>query len=313
MEGFYTKLLKQAYRLAKGYKFFWTAGLFLVWPVLVRSLFLFMVVAASIWPPRTEFWPVDQSTATQGNLWSGIIGLVVIIFLALQYSKYKAGTIIAVNQLQRQTTISIEEVLKQAKAHVYPLLKISLVFLLGVAAMLTLLTGPVMHLLSTGYSSRAIILGSIAAGIFLPIFLTFYYGSIFVPLFKVAQGLSTSDSIRVTYDLVRKRFPILLFFSILLLAFELVVFTFASTIWVGVTSIFVLLIPIFYDMGGDVLVGVLSGLGVTLGFVVFFMSQAMIAAYQRIAWTIMFFEIVKPSRLPEAVLEPDTIPEEVIT
>jgi hypothetical protein len=308
MEGVYSKTLKQAYRLTKGHKIFWRLGLFLVWLNLFRSFLIIVDSSFFFNLPGVEEYSKIGKTQSPGNPWLAGVSLIVLAILVIYYFRSKAILIKSVKQLRSFRQVDANLVVEESEPHTINLLKVGF----GLFALMLVLTGvllsPIMYLNANDYSSRAIVLGIFATIIYVPLFLVLYYASIFIPMLMVVNNLPAWDSFRVSVDLVKKHWPTLIVFSIILLGVELIGLL-VSVVLMGIVVIpFVLLMQISYDVGGfpwPVLWQALGGIAV---IVVFFITQAMVAAYQRVAWNVAFFEMIRPIKEAEQPA-PATVPE----
>ena len=303
----YAKIFKQAFYLTKGYKFFWRAGLFLVWPVLLQGLLVVLLVYERMSPSEGDRgWIGGPGPYAQA--WVGVVSLIVIAVLTALYFRSKAGVTVAVKELKTKTSIDPSKVMAESEPYTIRLLKLG--FGLGMALLLVtgLLLMPVVYLDELNYSARAVILGLLALAIYAPTFIFLYYSMIFSPLFMVAHGLSIADSMRSSFDLARKCWPQLLALSAIMLAAQAVGLVVGVSVSGLVLSLFVLIFRMVYDMGGLDAAPALQALAGTATFVVFFMSQVLVTAFIRVAWAVAFFEIVRPAK-PEVQEETAPVPE----
>jgi hypothetical protein len=303
MERLTQTVVKQAYQLAKSNKFFWQLGLFLVWINLGKS-FLTILYLMSLFAPES-LEGVNSQAAGSGNMWVGAVGLVFIIIMTILYFRSKAFLMWAVKELKDKNQLDKEVVREQAEPHTIMLMKFGLSFgILTLLAAFTL-TGPLVYLTSNQYESQATAVGVTSILISLPIFFAIYLASIFSSLFVGVHDMSVSGSLRATLDLIRKKWLVMAQFTVLMVMLDMVSFIVSCILAVAAAIPFVLLIRIFYDMGGQ---AVLTGLAGIAAFMVFFMSQAWFTAWQKISWTLLFLEIAKPVK-PEEAVEAQTVPE----
>ncbi len=310
MEVNVVKIFKQSLQLVKGYKFFWLLGLFLIWLTLLRSAFLISDIGARMGLDNfadSESMNVP-APSTSSNAWIGIIFLVFAVLALIYYFRSKGALVVAVDELRTKKEIDKKLVYGLSEPHTVKLMKVgaglSAVMLL-IAAMLI---SPVVYLSSNGYTDRATYLGLIAALIYLPIFCLLYYASIFTPMFIVLQGMTINGGLKASLDLIRRFWPTLLAFSVGLLLIEVILLV-LTLILMGVSALpFVLLLNVFYDTEGRMLATTLQVMAIIVGFMVFFASAALLTAFQRVAWTVAFFEIIKPVKVEETA-EIETLPE----
>lgn len=315
MEGIYTKILKQAYYLTRGFRFFWLCGLFLVWLLFFRAVLMVINSGAYLEVAGLEQINADISGGMitpegGGNLWIGGVSLIFILIGVIYYFRSKASLITAVKKLQTKPDIVKKEVYEESEPHTITLLKLG--FSLGalILVLSATLLAPIVYLYSNNLTGRALTLGLFALIIYAPLFIILYYSSIFAPILVVVHKMSIGDSLKACFDLVRKHWPVLLGFSLIMLIIEVGGIV-LSTILVAISILpFVLLIQIFYDVIGQTGVQVLEGLAGIAAFMVFLLSLAVLAAFQRVSWTIAFFEIFRPIKtkeVAETVAAPEAI------
>jgi hypothetical protein len=307
MEGSISKILKQAFRLAKGYKFFWLLGLLLVWLNLARSSILAYAVIRALDVRPVAVTNFSSPAPEAISFWVGAGGSVFIILAAIFYFRSKGALMAAVSQLRGKGQVDRKLAYDESEPHTIQLLRMGLGFGLLFLLLSAALISPVMYLASNDYSGRALALGALSLLAYLPIFLAIHYLSLFSPMFVVLRRMSLGGSLRSSLDLVLLRWPSLVAFSLAMLATEIIGLALSLALMAISVLPFVLLINVFYDMGGSAASAV-QGLAGTVGLMVFFMSQAAVAAFQRIAWTILFFEINKPVKTEDPA-EAETLQE----
>ncbi len=252
--------------------------------------------------------PINE---TAGNGWIGVVSLVFITLAVIFYFRSKGALISAVSQLRDKKSLDKKLVYSESEPHTIKLMKVGFGLMAAMLLVGALLASPVVYLTANNYSSRAFSLGLMATIIYLPIFCILYYLAVLTPMFIVLQRMSIGGALKAGFDLIRKYWPMLIAFSAILLLVELVLVIVSLGLMVAATLPFVLLYNVFYDMGGQTAANILQGLAILAGFMVFFISMGLVAGFQRIAWTIAFFEIIKPVKIEEAATA-ETLPE-VIT
>lgn len=306
MRGIYPKILRQAFHLAKSHKLFWKAGLFLVWPNLLRGLLAIGLVAT--WFQWGQNALVQESEVQPISPWLSLGALLVIGLLLIYYFRSKAVVVLAVKQLQDKPQLDQKKIHSQAEPHVGSYIKFGLATVSTLGILTAFLLSPVLYLSAHDYAIRAGILGALAIFAYVPIIGLFYCVMVFGPMFMAAHYLSSWDSARASADVFRANWLFLAGLWLILLAVELAGLAISVGLMFLASAPFVLLTQIFYDGGGSGDETTLQALAGIVVFMVFFMSQAAIAAYQRVAWAVAFFEIVRPVKMDEAD-EPETVPE----
>jgi hypothetical protein len=306
MTGIYPKILRQALHLTRSQKLFWKAGLFLVWPNLLRSLLA--IGFAATWVEWGGTVAVGRQDVSEGNPWLGLACLLVMGLLLILYFRYKVVIVLAVRQLQDKPLVDRKKVYEEAEPHIASSLKFSLVSAVTIGIMISLLATPVLYLNSSGDEIQAGVLGVLAVLAGAPVLAVIYCAMVFGPMFMAAHYLNPWDGARASVDVFRWNWLFLAGLWATLLAVELAGLIVSVAMMLLAMLPFVLLMQIFYDVVGSAGWAILQALAGTAGFVVFFMSQAMVAAYQRVAWAVAFFEIVRPVKKEEAE-EPETMPE----
>jgi hypothetical protein len=307
MAGPTQKILRQAFQLTKGNKYFWWLGLFLVWVNLAKSLGLIFAVSVA-GQGGGYFWPQQAKVEDGGKLWIGALLIFLVLAFTVMYFRSKAFLIWSVKELKDKNNLDLTLVKELAEPHTLNLMKIGLAF--GITALMALLAflSPLNYLMSHDYQARAAASGGMALVILVPILVILYFFSIFQPLLMALRGMSMGNSFRATVDLVRRTLPVLVRFSLVMLAWETIAIVLSGALALVTIIPFVLLIPIFYDMVGQTGTAVLQGLAGIGGFMVFFISQAWFTAFQKVAWTMLFLEIVRPVK-PAQEAEVEAVPE----
>jgi hypothetical protein len=235
---------------------------------------------------------------------------VIIILLFVLYFRAKAYVALMVKVVKTNKPHEESKAWSEAGKHANALIHLSVGLLAGLAIFLSLVSVPVNHLYVTGFVMRAWSLGIIGALLFSPLLAMFYLGMSLTPLFTVVYKLTLWDSLRVSLDVSRRLWRRLSWFVIKLWIWQILGLCVSITLMLTVMLPFVLFINIFYDKGGSEAGSILQGLAGTAGFMVFFMSQAMVAVFSRVAWAVLFFEIIKPVKA-EQVVEEEVVPETV--
>lgn len=306
------KTFKQAFQLVKGKKSFWLAGLFLVWPNLfISSALIYFAVYKIDWGSRSGSIIYYQSSQVQGNTWIGAVSIIIIATLIILYFRFKAYVPLLTKQVLTKKNVELSKIWQESIKHTWTLVSITMGFLSGLIIFFTLVNVPIVHLIEIGHTERAWILGIIALVLFAPILAVVYLAMVLSPLFNVIYGLNAWDSVRVSLDVIRKLWRGLTAFAGLMTLIQFFGLIISSILVVIVTYPFVFLGGPVYDMGGQVSLTPMQGLAGILGFMVFFMSQAAFSAFSRVAWSVLFFDIIKPVKLekdPEAEAVPESIP-----
>jgi hypothetical protein len=306
MSGIYPKILRQAFHLTKSQKIFWKAGLFLVWPNLIRALLVILFVAS--WFQWDGAVPAQNNqTMPEGNPWVGLISILALGLITIFYFRYKAIVILAVKQMRDKSQIDKSKIYAEAEPRISGFIKFGLTGVVTLGLVAALLASPVAYLSAEGYAARADILAVLAIIAFLPVAGLVYCALIFAPMFMAVHNITAWDSTRASTDVYRGNWLFLTGQWLVLLAIEVAGLIVSVALFLIAILPFVLLAQIFYDGGGSTGTTVLQALAGIAGFVVFFISQAMVAVFQRVAWTITFFEIVRPVKIEQ--LEPETAPE----
>jgi hypothetical protein len=308
MEGNFTKILKQAFYLTKGFRFFWLLGLFLVWPVFFRSVSWLLETVSRMGVMQLDQFGAIVPTPGASTTWTGIVSLIFIILAVIYYFRSKGALIVGASQLRTRKDVNKRVAYEDSEPYTTQLMKVGFGLLAAILILTAVLASPVLYLTSNNYSARAASLGLLALVIYLPLLAFLYYSSVFAPMFMVLHRMSAANALRASYDLVVRKWPWLVIFSVLLLGIEI----FAVIVGIALAALamlpFVLLLNVLYDMGGSATATILQTLAGIAGFVVFFISQGMVAAFQRIAWVIAFFEISRPVKAEEAAAA-ESVPE----
>lgn len=306
MEGILTKIFRQAFLLVKGNKILWPAGLFLVWPNLFISISLLYWIITSIDMGGSSGGVLLESSPNPINpsILLGIISVIILTGLFFMYFRSKSFVVLLIRQLKNKKSADLKKVWGESRFFVKGLANLSFVWVGSLIIISYLVIWPISNLMAQGMEGRAWALAGVALALFLPVIFVLYVSFMMATMFSVAYKLTTWDSIRVSIDLVRKFWRGMVGFIFGLMLFEVFGFVLSSLLLVAVVQPFVLLNQIFYDMGGQQGVLILQGLAGTLGFMVFFISQALVSVFSRVAWAVLFLEIIKPIKSePEPVSE----------
>lgn len=306
MEGILTKIFRQAFLLVKGNKILWPAGLFLVWPNLFISISLLYWIITSIDMGGSSGGVLLESSPNPINpsILLGIISVIILTGLFFMYFRSKSFVVLLIRQLKNKKSADLKKVWGESRFFVKGLANLSFVWVGSLIVISYLVIWPISNLMAQGMEGRAWALAGVALALFLPVIFVLYVSFMMATMFSVAYKLTTWDSIRVSIDLVRKFWRGMVGFIFGLMLFEVFGFVLSSLLLVAVVQPFVLLNQIFYDMGGQQGVLILQGLAGTLGFMVFFISQALVSVFSRVAWAVLFLEIIKPIKSePEPVSE----------
>jgi hypothetical protein len=305
MDGIYPKILGQAYRLTKSNRSFWTAGLFLVWPNLFRA---FVIIALAVEYGPFNVAPMQQDTSAVNNSpWFGLASLLVIGLLYIYYFRAKVVLFLSVKHLQTEKALDKSKLKRESDPLVARILNFSVLAITVLGLLVTFLYSPVLYLDTSGFVGRSVVLGTLATLVLLPTGGLIYSSMVFGPMFMAAHGLSSADAARASSDMFRRNWLFIAVLWLILFAIELAGVAVSVLGLVVATIPFVLLNQIFYDGGALGMQPTLLALAGIAGFMVFFMSQAMVTAFQRVAWAVAFFEIVRPVKIEEEA--PETLPE----
>lgn len=307
MKGFYPTILKQAFGLTKDNKIFWVASLFLVWPNLFRALFWIFLLG--------HFLNVDMINQAQpqsvedGSVWAGLFSIAAISLFTAYYYRSRAVVNIAVKQLRLKPVVENPKAYEEADPYIWELVKFGFVTSICLVMLVAFLSSPVMYLTAHNFSNRAFILGLFGLGVFIPVFTVLYYSMVFVPMFVAIHHMTVWDGFRASFDLIKRSWVIMVLTSILLLVIEVLYVLAVVVAMYLISLVFVFSAQIFYNVGSSGTVNIFQVLAVLMSFMVFFLSQAAMAVFQRVVWALVFFEIVRPVKKAEEEAEAVPVPE----
>jgi hypothetical protein len=295
MIALYIKILRQALGLARIYKIFWSASLFLLWPTFFKSLAVLVMGSAAfgvlLLAPETV--GSGSSDAGEGVL-SGILFGLAAAFLVWAYFKARGIVILSVKQIQESNATDWPQLNKQSSNHLFNLVTASYSCLVILAALTAVYLAPVLYLNKTQHSVRALILLIFGVLAFVPLMYFIYAVMRLLPLFVTVYKLSTKNSLVVSLDFAYRRWRLLLGFMAFMFVLELLVLVVLVSMVLVLNQPFVILSQIFYDVGGLSGLLTLNGLAGIALFMLFFVLQAIVAVANHIAWVLLFLQVVKP-------------------
>lgn len=300
MEGIFFQIIKQAFQLTKKNKVFWVVGLFLFWPMLIQSVLLLSYILPSDYQTSSgkEIFKPMEFNFIPGPI-TGFISLAILLFLVWSYFRARSVLISAVDKIQKKEQIKTKKIFAAAFKPSFTVMRVSLSLLMTILFLTLFLTYPVMNLMENNFSGRAYSLGLFAILIYIPIFIFLFFSIVLSPIFIILYQFSVHDSLRASFDVIRKFWPILLAFTLSLVALGFVALFFAVFLLILSALPFVLLIYIFYDMfAPSVLLSlqILAGIAGMMGYIT---VHVFYSSFQNIAWVLMFKEMVKPIKTEE--------------
>ncbi len=296
MGATYFNVLKQAYRLTKGHKTFWPLGLFLVWPNFFKNLVLIVGLSYLLNVPDVIETRVEEGATQNPNPWVAIFILIVIAILAIYYFRSKAALATAVKHLRAFRKVESKQVMDESEMHTVELLKVGFSLLAIYLLVAAIGTSPLAYIKDSTSMTGIFLAYTLAIVILVPASIFAYLLSILAPMYISLHKVSITDSIRLSLDMIRRCWAILLGFGFILFVIEMV------GVLVGLVLMSICIMPFvfFGQLSYDVV-------GTVIGFTVFFLSQCLMVAFVRVAWTVMFLQMVKPDSDEKAVAE--SVPE----
>ncbi|HEX5430015.1 MAG TPA: hypothetical protein VFX17_02995 [Patescibacteria group bacterium] len=287
----YAKIFKQALHLLAGNKFFWGLGLFLAWGSVVNQL------------SYQLDWNDSAShlSAPQDNfIWLALAGIVVIVILVMMFFRCRTAIILATKARMENKPTGFGQSFRQARVFYDRVFGVAFYTMLILLAAGIILFGPVLYLHSVNLSGRAAILGILALVIVVPLAIIASLINNLAPMFIVFYNMKIREAVSITFDMIKKSWPVLLVFSIWLA----IIATAAEYILVLIWDSWVVFSrPLFYNAGGFHLSIVSAALGAIMIIALIILTGA-IAAYQQICWTLLFSEMVRPEKIEEKEVLP---------
>lgn len=270
-------------------------GLFLVWGELFNFVAYISNRQEDQLGKNLQIWTSQHRI---GFVIALAAGLLLAVILMQMYFRGKAGLIWATKAIADKKEHGFSLAFKNSRKYFMRLFVIWFVtsFLLILAA--SILAVPVAYLLAIKFMGRALILGTLALFIFIPLSFLVNFINNLAPMYVVLHDMKVSPAISLSFEMVKKLWVAMLIFSFFLGLLTLVSASILSVLWsMGV----VFLGNIFYNTGGFHLTigSVLSGI-IALGAFLIFSSW--IAVYQQIAWVLLFAELNRPIKLEEEEL-----------
>ncbi len=279
----YSKILKQAYWIVKKHKFLWIFGLFLVWGYL---------------PNLTYLHKTEPRSMAVGEAWLAAASLVVFVILILIYFRARAGLIIATKGVLDKQDMNFTKAWDLGRKSYLKMFQVSLLVQISLTIVFLLLAIPVIYLGMTGLETRAIILGSSALLIFLPIWFVATMVNIAAEVFIALYNFRLSGAIAAALDLVLKRW-----WQLFGMAFFMFSLAFLGMILSVVPAGLVSLAVVFFGQlsyhNGSTLPYGLNISNLIVSIIVFFFVQAFISVYHQVAWVLTILELTKPPKVEE--------------
>lgn len=213
-----SKTIKQAYAILRAHKFLWALGLFLFWDMGLNGV-------AYVYPSQMNL---------QVNTLSLVLIGMAIIFLAFLYFRSRATIILTVNGVLEKKAFGLGKNFRESQKYWRRLFVITFFVVFSMIFLSLILASPVVYLWSANLHTRASILAVFASAIFLPfaIFLSLVHN--IAPLFVITFDLGVYNALRASFDMVRKFWPTMVFFSL----------------WLGlITSLGAYVIVLFWRVG----------------------------------------------------------------
>jgi hypothetical protein len=288
-----SKILKQAWHIVRTHKFLWVFGLFLIIGS-VQNTASYSIQGVE----RDEFNNAEFIAWASTHLTEVILislGIVVIGTLVTLISSIgEAGIIVSVRQIVEKQEVGFMYGLKVARTFFLRVLGTKLlggIFILFTVLVLGL---PVVFLLFIDLPGRAMLLGVVAALIFLPLLIFISLAIASAPVFVVLNNLKVWQATKASIDLVWTNFGKLFSFGIAVGIIELVVIFLGSVAALLVAGLIVQLIGISDDL-----------IGFIISAIIFVGVGAVLAAWGQTAWTLAVMELVKPVKVEEV---PNAVP-----
>ncbi|MBX4205155.1 MAG: hypothetical protein KW788_03150 [Candidatus Doudnabacteria bacterium] len=278
----YGKIFQQAFAILRTHKFLWGLGLFLFWDLGVNAVTFRMKELPQ--PSTPHISPAAVA-----------IGVVILVIFIQLFFRARAGLILGTKSILDRKPLNFSKSLRGGGKYYFRLFTIWIFTILLLIVSGLILAAPVSYLYSINYSERASLLGLFALFIFIPLAVTLNFANNIAPLFAVLFDLRPRAAIAASLDMIKKFWLVFLVF----------------TIWLGLISFLAVLLAVSLGSAGVVFLGQifyntagihLSTSSVLLGIAgiaAFLFFAGAIAAYQQIAWVLLFDTIVRPQKIEE--------------
>jgi hypothetical protein len=287
----YNQILKQAYAILRTHKFLWALGLFLFWDMAANVVSYQMNLSSNPMPEIRGGWV------------SIVVGIILaIIFIQLAF-RAKAGIISGTKSILDKKPLNFSKAFAQGRRFYVRLFGIWFITLVILGLVGLILAAPVGYLYTINYADRAVLLGLFALLIFIPISIIINFINNIAPMYVVLYDMPLGRAFGASLDTIRKFWIMFLFFSLWLglLSFAA---SFLAVLMGGSGVVF--LVQIFYNSAGihftfgSILLAI-------CGIIAFLIFAGAIAAFQQIAWVLLFEKLIRPQKIEE--VEPLPMPE----
>jgi len=274
----------------RAHKFLWALGLFLFWDTglsVISYASQDQKLQQSVdWASKFRALPPTAVT---------VVALLIAFIFFQVFFRARAAIILGTKSILDKKPTDFGKTFSQTGKYYQRLAAIWFLTLVCLFVAALILATPVIYLANAKLQARAEILGLFALVIFIPLSVIANFVNNLAPMFAVIHDLKFRDSIAASMDLIGKFWVGLLVFML-----WLGLLTFLASYFVVIIggSGVVFLAHLFYNVAG-IHHSVGSIILAVLAIIVFLIFTAAISAYQQVAWTILFNEIVRPEKLEE--------------
>ncbi len=281
----YSAIFRQALWITKTNRFLWIWGLLLVWGYLPHMSYLNRL-PAFLKPEPGAGW---------------ILGLGFLIFIFYIYFRARAALILSIKSIMEKQPLDLGKSWKSGRTMYVGLIKLAIILQTPVLALSALMALPVAWLWIQGFYTQAWVFGIAAAVILIPLWLLAMITNVLAGVFIGMNKMTIEGALRVSFDLVTRRWRVLLVFSLALLGLTLITLL-ISVVPAGLLSlIFVILGRLAYHNGsaGPVDLRIIT---IFASFIVFFLVYALISVFHQAVWILAAGELNKTAKIEDEEL-----------
>lgn len=281
----YGKIFRQAFWVTKTNRFLWLWGLALVWGYLPHLSYLNRLPAfLKPEPPAGWIW---------------CLGFLILILYI--YFRARAALILSIKSILDKQPLDLGKSWKSGRSIYVGLIKVAIILQTPVLAVSALMTLPVAWLWIQDFYVQAWVFGIAAAVILIPLWLLAMIINVLAGVFIGMNKMTVDGALRVSFDLITRRWRILLVFGLSLLGLTLITLL-ISVVPAGLLSlIFVILGRLAYHNGsaGPVDLRIIT---IFASFIVFFLVYALISVFHQAVWILAAGELNKTAKIEDEEL-----------
>lgn len=287
---------------------------FITWKKKILLIFGFFAMIASggngfffSWKEseKNSFENFSNQLINNGFLIAMSLALVLIILFLLLSLRLisQAAIIYFVGNTKQETAATFSTLFKKGRRYLWKLLLLDMIIIIFLFLLFFLLVLPVVFLFSIKSNLLALLVGTLAVCIFIPLSILAYFVKKFAYIYIILSRLSIGSAVESAYTVFKNNLAHILLFTL---------FLFVVGIISGFSLILILFLPAMPFLLLSALLSLIFskiglyfsiGLGILIFGSIFILFQTILETFSQVAWVLFF------KKIAGIKIEEETVPE----